>query len=301
VNRSHPTVAISLRSRHRRDRQLRGSTSPGSAAAMARSLLYPSLPVALRSPTGELLSSLANWRAVNCRGKLSKEHVAMRTLALLTTATLCFACYGTTHSVAEVRYPEPLPAETSTGMFKPTFEPPRTTARRSDPSIASTAADDWNQGRPTRPAVQPSWRAPAAYPAPRINIEHDILRWTNVERLAVGLAPLLWSETLARAARAHSEEMARLNYFEHTSPTAATRSPLVRAMRAGLRGDRLFVAENIAMGTFRNDHARHIVKLWMDSPGHRENIMRKNLRYLGVGVSQSSRDLYATQLFSSTP
>ena len=54
----------------------------------------------------------------------------MRSLAVLSTVLLSVACYATSHSVAEVRYPEALPAETSTGMQRATEEPARGTARQ---------------------------------------------------------------------------------------------------------------------------------------------------------------------------
>ena len=95
--------------------------------------------------------------------------------------------------------------------------------------------------------------------------------------------------------------MARLGYFSHTSPNDATKTPMRRAERAGVRGGTMMVAENIAMGTFTDGDARAIMKMWMESPGHRANILRSSVRYLGVGIGYAGRDLYATQLFSSIP
>ena len=129
----------------------------------------------------------------------------------------------------------------------------------------------------------------------------DILRWTNVERLANGLPAFAWSPVAARAAVGHSDEMMRLGYFSHTSPNARNRDPLRRAQNAGLRGDSLAVGENIAWGDFDTRDARSIVRMWMESPGHRRNILDRTFRYLGVGVGGHSGKLWSTQVFSASP
>jgi uncharacterized protein YkwD len=130
------------------------------------------------------------------------------------------------------------------------------------------------------------------------SLEREVLRWTNVERLMRGLPPLDPESKLTRAARGHSGEMLRLGYFDHESPTAASRTPMRRARNAGLRGASLFVGENIARGHFAN--ARELVRAWMESRGHRRNILDPSFRYLGVGVVRQGESLWATQLFSAT-
>jgi uncharacterized protein YkwD len=132
-------------------------------------------------------------------------------------------------------------------------------------------------------------------------LELDIARWTNVERLARSLPPLAWSEKLARAARAHSEEMARLGYFDHVSPVAQNRTLMMRVRVAGLDAPSLFVAENIARGTWRPHQARNIVQLWMESEGHRQNLLGPRHRTLGIGVARDGGgELVITQVFAST-
>jgi len=170
--------------------------------------------------------------------------------------------------------------------------------------------------------------SPAMVPAPSlaesVALEHDILRWTNVERLAAGLPAFTWNDRLARVARAHSEEMARLDYFAHESPVAARKTVMMRAKLAGLDGPRLFVGENLAKGNWCarsrgagaargagvdrgnnaldcDDRARRIVDGWMKSPGHRANILRRDFEHLGVGVAWDGTFVLATQVFSATP
>jgi uncharacterized protein YkwD len=134
-----------------------------------------------------------------------------------------------------------------------------------------------------------------------VSIEEDILRWTNVERIAAGVPALAWSPILARAAREHSEEMVRLRYFAHESPTPTRRTPMMRARLAGLDGPSLAVGENLFRGNWRSDRARRVVRSWMGSPGHRENLLRPEYRYLGVGIAWDRDFLLATQVFSTTP
>jgi uncharacterized protein YkwD len=132
-----------------------------------------------------------------------------------------------------------------------------------------------------------------------VSIEHDILRWSNVERIAAGVPPLSWSDKLARAARGHSEEMARLGYFAHQSPNPRRRTAMMRAQLEGLDAPTLAVGENLFRGNWRRDRARRIVASWMSSPGHRENLLRGEFRYLGVGIAWDRDFLLATQVFSS--
>jgi uncharacterized protein YkwD len=88
--------------------------------------------------------------------------------------------------------------------------------------------------------------------------------------------PLAANNQLGNAAREHSSDMARQNYFDHTSLDG--RSVEQRTRAAGFPGG--FIGENIAAG--RAD-PRATVQQWMDSPGHCLNIMEPRYRFLGVG------------------
>lgn len=148
---------------------------------------------------------------------------------------------------------------------------------------------------PPPPTGSPS--APGGEAEP--SIAREIVRWTNVERLARGLGPLEWSHILARAAHAHSEEMVRMGYFSHVSPVPSRRTPMMRVRAAGLRAQSLFVGENIARGTWSAADSRDVIRVWMESPGHRENLLRPNFSYIGVGVVSDGRYLVITQVFAS--
>src|SRR5205823_1274812 len=103
--------------------------------------------------------------------------------------------------------------------------------------------------------------------------EREIVRWTNVERLANGEPALAWSPRLAFAAREHSAEMARLDYFSHASPVPAHRTLMQRVRLAGVRAGTLSVGENIAKGTWNEGDGKRVVGAWMESAGHRHNLL----------------------------
>ena len=93
------------------------------------------------------------------------------------------------------------------------------------------------------------------------------------------------SKRLNRAARVHSADMARHAYFSHNSLSGA--SFLDRIRRTGyLRKARRWTAgENIAWGTGHLATPRAIVRAWMNSPGHRANILNRRFRQIGVGIT----------------
>jgi uncharacterized protein YkwD len=140
----------------------------------------------------------------------------------------------------------------------------------------------------------------SAEAAPAQLSERTVVRSTlcvlNAERARHGLRPLRLHPRLARAARGHSEDMARRDYFDHTSPTGADFVDRVR--RVGyLRGaQRWEVAENIAWGTGSLSSPRAITRAWMDSPGHRANVLNGSFREIGIGVATGSgaRAIYTT-------
>lgn len=122
--------------------------------------------------------------------------------------------------------------------------------------------------------------------------ERQLVALVNEERAAAGLVSLELDPRLVPVARAHSAEMFRLRYFSHTSP--ATGSPFDRLTTGGISYTR--AGENLA-------YARSVATAHrglMDSPGHRENILRPEFRRIGVGVmSAGPYGRMFTQLFLS--
>lgn len=107
----------------------------------------------------------------------------------------------------------------------------------------------------------------------------------NAERDRHGLRPLRLHRRLSAAARRHARDMADQNYFDHTSLDGS--SFVDRIRRAGyMRGaSRWTVAENIAWGSGGQSTPRAIGRAWMNSPGHRANLLSSSYREIGVGVT----------------
>ncbi|HEX8205656.1 MAG TPA: CAP domain-containing protein [Solirubrobacteraceae bacterium] len=115
-------------------------------------------------------------------------------------------------------------------------------------------------------------------------LEHTVLCLVNRERTTRGLPGLRANDKLERAARGHSRHMVRANFFAHDSPSGA--SVLTRVKRRGYRSSKgLFVGENIAWGSGSYATPSEIVAGWMRSPGHRQNILRREFDEIGVGVA----------------
>jgi uncharacterized protein YkwD len=130
------------------------------------------------------------------------------------------------------------------------------------------------------------------------SIERAIFAFTNQQRTARRLRPLDPSDALSAIARSHSRDMLARDYFDHRTPEGAHSAD--RIARQGLRFDA--TAENLYMVkdgvTDAAALASAMVRGWMDSRGHRTNILGPDYRFLGVGVAATSRVVLATQLFA---
>jgi uncharacterized protein YkwD len=105
--------------------------------------------------------------------------------------------------------------------------------------------------------------------------EAELIRAINAERTPRGLVPLRVDLRLERAARAKSSEMLRTGTFAHGDVRG-------RLVRFGARGP--MYGENLAWGVGAYASARHIVRGWMGSPGHRANLLRPGWNRIGLGA-----------------
>ncbi len=121
--------------------------------------------------------------------------------------------------------------------------------------------------------------------------EKQVLTIVNKERSRRGLSALKWDNKLALAARYHAADMAVENYFEHDS-FDRNGSSLQKACRTFTRigaFDKRPSAENIAAGSRTPEG---VMKQWMNSPGHKRNILSAGSRRLGIGLYQHSNGKY---------
>ena len=115
-------------------------------------------------------------------------------------------------------------------------------------------------------------------------VRSAVLCLLNQQRASRGLRKLRANAKLRRAAQRYSENMNANNFFAHVSPTGTT--PVERVKAAGyLTGARSWaVGENIAWGEQRLSTPGEIMQSWMESPGHKANILNRRFRHVGIGV-----------------
>ncbi len=135
---------------------------------------------------------------------------------------------------------------------------------------------------------------PLAEPSNRYLNEQEVIYLTNLEREKQGLLPLRRNELLDQSAILHAQDMRDQDYFDHTSKDG--RSPSERIEASGY--DYSWSGENIA-GGYNTPAA--VVDAWMESEGHRANILRPEFREIGVGVAEGGGSLriYWVQNFGS--
>ena len=120
------------------------------------------------------------------------------------------------------------------------------------------------------------------------NYEHEVVRLVNEIRVQNGLKTLTEDWELSRVARYKSQDMKDNNYFSHTSPVYG--SPFEMMKSFGISYKR--AAENIAKG---QSTPQAVVNAWMNSSGHRANILNSSYTKIGVGYVKSGN--YWTQMF----
>ena len=118
--------------------------------------------------------------------------------------------------------------------------------------------------------------------------EQEVIRLVNEIRVQNGLSALTYNWELSRVARYKSQDMVDNRYFSHTSPTYGTPFQMIRSFGLSCRS----AGENIAYGQ-RTPQA--VVNAWMNSSGHRANILSSSYTQIGVGYVANGH--YWTQMF----
>lgn len=120
--------------------------------------------------------------------------------------------------------------------------------------------------------------------------QEEILALVNKERTQRGLSPLSLSKEISKVAVEKSKDMAISNYFAHESPNYGSPFDMMRKFGIKFRAG----GENIAMG-YRTP--ADVMKGWMNSPGHKANILNTNFNKIGIGMYKS-QSIYWTQMFT---
>lgn len=174
------------------------------------------------------------------------------------------------------------------------------------PSPSPTRSPSKKAAKPSKPAAdpRPSTAAPAPKPDPTPPADdpkpdgggggfaEQVTTLVNSERSKAGCGPVSANSQLATAALNHSEDMAARDYFDHNSPDG--KDPGDRITAAGYQWTTY--GENIARG---QQTAAQVMDGWMNSPGHRANILNCAFKEIGVGVHDASGGPWWTQAFGA--
>jgi uncharacterized YkwD family protein len=157
------------------------------------------------------------------------------------------------------------------------------------PSSSSSSKSSSKVSQPSAPAkssssATTSSQAPSAgssYSA----FQNEVVRLVNQERAKNGLGALSVDSALTKTATLKSQDMAENGYFSHTSPTYGSPFDMMKQFGITYRT----AGENIAMG---QTTPAQVMEGWMNSPGHRANILQSSYTKIGVGVAQNSAGRY---------
>lgn len=160
---------------------------------------------------------------------------------------------------------------------------PTTAPEKSTPPASEAPAPPKKTVAPPPPS-----KGPAPSPSDT-SARAEVLALVNQERAKVGCSPLTTSTALTSLAQNFSEDMAARGFFDHTDPDGDT--PWDRAAQAGVQG---LAAENIARG---QADAQAVMDGWMNSEGHRANILNCDYKTIGIGIHEGSGGPWWVQNF----
>jgi len=132
-------------------------------------------------------------------------------------------------------------------------------------------------------------------PAAVASAEREAFDLINKIRTDVGLEPLVWNDQVASLARMHSQDMAEQKYFSHRGSDGSMVDD--RADKLGV-GSWSAIGENIAFLRGYDEAVKSAVEKWMESPGHKKNILDQRWKETGMGVAiLPDGTYYFTQVF----
>lgn len=247
----------------------------------------------------EALDCKVNWDAVTCSvviicgGTISPTYAPTAT-PTQNPDTLPTAQPTEIPSPDTTPIPTSVPTPTDTPTSAPTHAPTLTptaaptAAPTVTPTLTPTAAPT---AAPTATPTAAPTAAPTQAPSGLSAMEQEVFALVNSERAKNGLSALSWADDVAAVARAHSSDMINRGFFSHTNPDGE--SPFDRLKNNGI--SYRTAAENIAYG---QKTPADVMNAWMNSSGHRANILNKNVTELGVGaVKNNNGTIYWTQVF----
>ena len=197
--------------------------------------------------------------------------------------------------------PESTPSTPSTTPQQKPESPPSTPSTtpqqkpESTPSTPSTTPQQKPESTPSTPSTTPQQKpesTPEQKPSTDFSsYQQQVLDLVNAERTKRGISALTLDSNLSSVATKKSQDMVNKNYFDHTSPTYGSPFDMMKQFGISYRT----AGENIAKG---QKTPQEVVTAWMNSEGHRKNILNPNFTNLGVGIAKDSKGTtYWTQMF----
>lgn len=169
-------------------------------------------------------------------------------------------------------------SQSSGATTSPSVTSSSTPVESAVPPVASSSAPVPTTTTPPQEPPPQADPPPAAPVSPDTTLQDQVVTLTNAARQDAGCAPLRVEAGLTASAQGHAQDMAARDYFSHTTPEGVTFDRRIRNAGYARPG-----AENIAQGSRT---AEGVMELWMESPGHRANILNCDLNAIGVGLDQ---------------
>lgn len=155
------------------------------------------------------------------------------------------------------------------------------------PSNPSTTPEQKPDSTPSNPSTAPEQKPSTDFSS----YQQQVLDLVNAERAKRGISALTLDSSLSSVATKKSQDMVDKNFFDHTSPTYGSPFDMMKQFGISYRT----AGENIAKG---QKTPQEVVAAWMNSEGHRKNILNPNFTNLGVGIAKdSNKTTYWTQMF----
>ncbi|WP_019230530.1 CAP domain-containing protein [Sedimentibacter sp. B4] len=201
---------------------------------------------------------------------------------------------ATTPAVTKPATPVATKPATTAPAAKPATTPAVT--QPATPVATKPAATTPVATKPTTQTTAPSTAATTpsnTVSSSNLSYEQKVAELVNIERQKAGLSALTFDQSVSNVARTKSKDMAANNYFAHQSPTYGSAGDMLT--RFGIKWSAW--GENIASG---QKTPEAVVTAWMNSPGHRANILSTNFSKIGVGYAVNSNGTpYWTQIFTN--
>ncbi|WP_432120835.1 sigma-70 family RNA polymerase sigma factor [Streptomyces sp. S1] len=274
--------------RRRRQEQQRGRRRVAIAASVAVAAVTGGAFTLVNGPDEDDLTALDAPRA-------STVDLTIPASAPASSPTTATASAQVTPTATPSGTPRPSKTVSAKPKATPSASAPATTKAAAPQTPRPTA--DKPTGRPTQPPVTKEPTTPSRPTATKqdsghTSVEEQVIALVNAERAKEGCGAVTGNSLLARAAQGHSDDMAARDFFDHTNPDGAGPGERVTATGYGWST----YGENIAMG---QQTAEQVMEAWMNSPGHRANILNCSFKELGVGLHTGDGGPYWTQVFGA--